>query len=283
MRHFPQSKSLARNGGAFCVAGDKHITGWQHDRRSRHERGYGSAWTKLRDIVMRRDAYLCQPCKRTDRLTQAKQVDHIVPKFEGGTDDLDNLQAICLACHAVKTDTESARAQGRPVKPQVGEDGWPDKERERREVFGFSIPHGLAPSQIPVTIISGPPAAGKSTYVRDNAGPNDLVIDFDDYLERIGAIKWTKDRAQVRQAFRMRDEDLWSLGRRTTGQAWLIATAPTRAERDAWKRALGKHATVTVLNVPAEQCIARINADQGRKHAAKEMIASVRAWHRLND
>lgn len=232
---------------------------------------------------MTRDAWLCQPCQREGRVTPATECDHIQPKAEGGKDTLDNVQAICSPCHQAKTEAEAARAQGRRIKPTIGADGWPDKKPERREVFGFSIPHGLEPSQIPVTIVSGPPAAGKSTYIRNNAAPEDLVIDFDVYLERIGAAIWTKDKAQVKQAFRMRDQDLRSLARRKTGQAWLIVTAPTRKEREAWLRALGPKASVKVLNVPAHECIARIKADAGRKHAVRDMIANVKAWHRVHD
>jgi 5-methylcytosine-specific restriction protein A len=42
----------------------------------------------------------------------AKQVDHKIPKFEGGTDADDNLQAICVACHQEKTAAEAQRARG---------------------------------------------------------------------------------------------------------------------------------------------------------------------------
>ena len=110
----------------------KHATGgWKHDRRSRQERGYGSAWDRLRQQILERDGYLCQVCLKQGRHTPLKvkprdhAVDHIVPKFEGGTDDLDNLQAICAPCHEEKTDRESARSQGRKVKAVIGLDGWP--------------------------------------------------------------------------------------------------------------------------------------------------------------
>jgi 5-methylcytosine-specific restriction endonuclease McrA len=92
---------------------------------SRHARGYGSAWVKIRLLILKRDRYLCQPCYRANRLTQATQVDHINPKAKGGTDDSDNLEAICTHCHAVKTEREAAEAQGRTVKPTIGIDGWP--------------------------------------------------------------------------------------------------------------------------------------------------------------
>lgn len=74
---------------------------------------------------MRRDVWLCQPCKSKGRITPATECDHITPKAKGGTDDLDNLQAICRGCHSAKTEAEAAEAQGRRVRPAIGEDGWP--------------------------------------------------------------------------------------------------------------------------------------------------------------
>ncbi|MET5012162.1 HNH endonuclease signature motif containing protein, partial [Burkholderia pseudomallei] len=62
---------------------------------------------------LERDGGLCQPCARADRVTPAVAVDHIAPKAEGGTDDDDNLQSICKACHDVKTAAENQRARGR--------------------------------------------------------------------------------------------------------------------------------------------------------------------------
>lgn len=81
-------------------------------RGSRQSRGYGTAWDKLRAYVMTRDAGLCQPCDELGRVTQAKAVDHIVPKSNGGTDDVENLQAICTDCHAAKTVLEAMAARG---------------------------------------------------------------------------------------------------------------------------------------------------------------------------
>lgn len=94
-------------------------------KQSRHERGYGARWVKTRVRILRRDMHLCQPCLANGRPTQATEVDHIKPKAKGGTDDDDNLQAVCHACHKAKTEAEAAEAQGRRIKPQIGEDGWP--------------------------------------------------------------------------------------------------------------------------------------------------------------
>lgn len=71
----------------------------------------GRPWRRKRDAVMRRDKGLCQPCLKNNRVTPASQVDHIIPKAEGGTDADSNLQAICKACHDVKTQAEAKRAQ----------------------------------------------------------------------------------------------------------------------------------------------------------------------------
>jgi len=53
----------------------------------------------------------------------ATEVDHIIPKAKGGTDDMSNLQAINKECHKKKT----AREQGRTLKPKqtIGIDGFP--------------------------------------------------------------------------------------------------------------------------------------------------------------
>lgn len=96
-------------------------------RTSRHDRGYGTAWDKIRIYILRRDRSLCQPCLKNNRTELATQVDHIIPKAKGGTDDESNLQAICGPCHDAKT----AQDSGRTLKPKVtfGTDGWPTRGR----------------------------------------------------------------------------------------------------------------------------------------------------------
>ena len=94
---------------------------WEHGK-SRQARGYGRQWERQREAILARDMGLCQPCQRAERVTPAREVDHIVPKAEGGTDDPDNLQAICIPCHQAKTAEEAARAQGRTPKKRIAFD-----------------------------------------------------------------------------------------------------------------------------------------------------------------
>ena len=50
-------------------------------------------------IVLRRDSYTCCYCGDV-----ANEVDHVVPKVKGGSDDLDNLVAACRGCNIRKKD-----------------------------------------------------------------------------------------------------------------------------------------------------------------------------------
>ena len=54
----------------------------------------------LRRAVIAAAAGKCQACAEP---TDEFEVDHYVPVALGGTNDLSNLQALCLPCHKVKT------------------------------------------------------------------------------------------------------------------------------------------------------------------------------------
>lgn len=119
----PGCASISQDGSGYCD-GHKAPTGWtKYSKESRHKRGYGSAWSnRIRPGILRRDKYLCQPCLQGGVLTDASQVDHIIPKSQGGTDSPDNLQSICASCHRLKTQAESKGAtgcdvNGRPLDP----------------------------------------------------------------------------------------------------------------------------------------------------------------------
>lgn len=86
--------------------------GWKPDRErgSRHERGYGAEWERLRAQVLERDGYLCMIGRGRGSCTiDATEVDHIIPKAEGGSDELENLQAVCPTCHRAKSERDAAR------------------------------------------------------------------------------------------------------------------------------------------------------------------------------
>lgn len=92
----------------------KHVGRFGDSRRgSRQSRGYGAAWEALRKRILSRDKGLCQVCQASGRISIAREVDHKVPKAQGGTDDDSNLQAICTPCHKAKTAREAQAGAGR--------------------------------------------------------------------------------------------------------------------------------------------------------------------------
>lgn len=73
------------------------LTRPQVPRDSPTARGYGAAWRRLRGMVLAQSP-LCARCQ-----APAAEVDHVLPKSKGGTDHLENLQALCRLCHNRKT------------------------------------------------------------------------------------------------------------------------------------------------------------------------------------
>lgn len=70
------------------------------DRRaSASTRGYGRRWQRLRLMYLRHNP-ICEArgCERP-----ATDVDHKKPKRDGGTDEVENLQALCHSHHSQKT------------------------------------------------------------------------------------------------------------------------------------------------------------------------------------
>ena len=103
----PGCGSLCRDGTGYCEA--HRNTRWEQHQRGRtpEQQGYGIAWKRLRQVVIRRDQGLCQQCKRDGKIRSGTDVDHIVAKSRGGTDDMSNLELLCRSCHASKTARES--------------------------------------------------------------------------------------------------------------------------------------------------------------------------------
>jgi 5-methylcytosine-specific restriction protein A len=84
------------------------------------ERRRGRALMELRARHFRRHP-LCVMCMAQGRLTEATQLDHIIPLVRGGLDDSSNVQGLCVPCHKVKT----AIDMGHKQRPVIGLDGYP--------------------------------------------------------------------------------------------------------------------------------------------------------------
>jgi hypothetical protein len=70
-------------------------------RQYKHRRSianYHISKFEIREMVFYRSGNRCIICGTKNKLT----VDHIIPVVHGGTDDLDNLQALCKSCNSRK-------------------------------------------------------------------------------------------------------------------------------------------------------------------------------------
>lgn len=87
-----------------------------HSRQKETERTRGRRWMDLRHVVLVEEP-VCMICERSASV----EVDHIIPICKGGTDERNNLQGVCKACHDDKTCDDLGIKKPRPV----GLDGYP--------------------------------------------------------------------------------------------------------------------------------------------------------------
>jgi 5-methylcytosine-specific restriction protein A len=70
----------------------------------------GRRWLAIRARVLTAKP-LCIACQAKNRINPAREVDHVVALVNGGTDALENLQGLCLECHADKTRADLGQAE----------------------------------------------------------------------------------------------------------------------------------------------------------------------------
>ncbi|MBL1209235.1 HNH endonuclease [Geminocystis sp. GBBB08] len=56
---------------------------------------------EVRKYVYNRDNYQCQSCGKNTKETTLN-IDHIIPLAKGGSNDISNLQTLCLKCNQKK-------------------------------------------------------------------------------------------------------------------------------------------------------------------------------------
>ena len=74
---------------------------FEHRRKSA---GYISG--SIRYNVLKEAKFRCELCGISAD-TKALEVDHIIPRNKGGSDEINNLQALCYSCNAMKRDKDS--------------------------------------------------------------------------------------------------------------------------------------------------------------------------------
>lgn len=170
--------------------------------RTEHQHDYikfyhSAAWKHIREQVVLRDNFQCQRCG-----LEATLVDHIIPSSEDwdSRQDMDNLEALCKECHYFKTRREDAK----------------HKKGIRREMN--------------ITVVSGYPASGKTTYVQENKTDHDLIFDYDYLMSSLSGLPLHESNINVHDYVELFYELILRKlkAEKTFENVWIIRTFPDR-------------------------------------------------------
>lgn len=247
--------------GQRCQCGEaKRKAELDKRRPSSGQRGYTADWK-----AVRRQYLAAHPdCSHDGCTAAATEVDHI--KSVAERPDLrlhwSNLRGFCKRHHSQRT----ARDQSFGMSAEARARTWPAD---------------LRPSATPLTIVCGAPGSGKSHWVREHAGPHDIVIDLDAIkAELAGCAIYSAEPRWTGPALEARNRMLRGLADASDQvehkHAWFIVSAPEPAEQQWWQRQLG--GTVHVMPTDEAMCVARINADHRRIGHRERMTARVAEW-----
>lgn len=235
-------------------------------------------WRKLRRIHLAKEP-LCRMCGNEGRLKAAYVVDHITP-HKGDPAlfyDPANWQSLCSHHHSSVKQSEERRSQ---TVPKRGTDGWP-LEQDAYRLGQVSHPEWFTAVVVPLTIVCGAPASGKTTYVAQHKQPGDIVLDLDSIAsKRFGRPVALLSIDQRLVCIEARNKQLGDLmlpsASASCGMAWLIVGEPSATKRQWWQDKL-KPVRIVVLETPADECIARAKADTKQQRPA-QVADAIKAW-----
>lgn len=129
-----------------------------------------------------------------------------------------------------------------------------------------------------VYLITGSPGAGKSTYAKKHAGPNDIVFDLDEVVKSLGGDYHEEEDTYLTVALAMRDAAISEIGKRHGHweNAYFITASSDRQEID--HLAMDLDAEEVSIDTPYDKCIENILHDDTRTNKEGQ-IALVKKWH----
>lgn len=250
--------------------------GW--DKEGKRNRLYGRRWRGQRAVFLAANP-LCVMCQSLGRIEPATVVDHKVPHRgdEALFWDQGNWQSLCEDHH----NGQKAREEIRGYSDRLGDDGWPLDPMHpancgHQPMSGKSKPDELLPIAVRVFLVCGSPAAGKSTWCREQMRDGDLLIDFDDIDREINGKSRRRGRLLV-PVLRERNTRLLAASKRTSGRIFLPMTAARSVDREWWRAKLG-NVVVVLLETDLATCLARVDEDEIRHATADDMRQAIRDW-----
>ena len=115
-----------------------------------------------------------------------------------------------------------------------------------------------------IYLVYGPPGSGKTTFVQNSAGPNDIVVDMDSIFEAISVNnRYTKPNTLSSVAFAVRDclMDQIRVRRGRWSSAYIVGGFPRVGERERLCQMYG--AEEVFIECPREICLERVSDRTG--------------------
>lgn len=132
----------------------------------------------------------------------------------------------------------------------------------------------------PCVIVCGPPGSGKTTFVKERAKPEDLIVDADSIFTAISINAIHSPRPEcllpivlevkaaiIHRAFMMGVD---------RPAMWLITSGASKQERQQYQKMF--NAKVVILARSVQVCVDRIAHDSGRAHLAEATRNIIEAW-----
>lgn len=148
------------------------------------------------------------------------------------------------------------------------------------ERFGYNKTSNYIPIHKRVYIVYGSPASGKTTWVKDNATPNDLIVDMDSIWQMIGnSDRYDKPNALKSVAFELRDK-LYDVVKYRSGKwhnAYVIVTGALKGDRDRLVNRVGADELI-YIDTGMSECISNINNSDMSDALKEKRIEWVHEW-----
>lgn len=138
----------------------------------------------------------------------------------------------------------------------------------------------IGESRVPVFIVTGPPASGKTTFVREKAQHGDLIVDVDTLYMALSGLTWyEKPDTLLPFVMEARDAVIRRLARESdVRHAWIITSEARVSELAKLRDQLG--ATLVVMETSAMECKRRLREDERRSRKAELWDSLVDKWWR---